>query len=408
MVQRLIVPVDGSPTSWTAFDVAASLARRRNLPVDVVQVEFDPDDRDATLRRLNDELARHDVTGVEVTAGVELADLTVADELAIVMLRHPGATIVMSSQGRGRSAAIVGSVAEEVLSTTFGPIMLIGPHTRASDFTGPVVVSVDGSDESEAAVGVAVRWAIELDVRPWIVHTAGPNPPTVDDVPGSAYLSRLAQDHRELSGYPVEFDQLHDGDPVVAVPDFARRLGASLIVASSHGRSGWSRLTMGSVTSGFVRHSTCPVLVVRLPDPTVATVATAGAGRPAGMGLLTRPAAAMDAAIPAGFEHTRTTATFDNDSAPAGLLKAHRVADGVWGRLVVHTGEVVFVFEDAPAAPVVVAAGGHVDIPPTRPHHVELGAPATFAVEFYRTPSSSGSADGRTGLESTGLAPEHD
>ena len=56
-------------------------------------------------------------------------------------------------------------------------------------------------------------------------------------------------------------------------------------------------------------------------------------------------------AIPAGFEHTRTTATFDNDSAPAGLLKAHRVADGVWGRLVVHTGEVVFVFEDAPAAP---------------------------------------------------------
>jgi hypothetical protein len=25
---------------------------------------------------------------------------------------------------------------------------------------------------------------------------------------------------------------------------------------------------MGSVTSGFVRHATCPVMVVRLPHPT--------------------------------------------------------------------------------------------------------------------------------------------
>jgi nucleotide-binding universal stress UspA family protein len=45
-------------------------------------------------------------------------------------------------------------------------------------------------------------------------------------------------------------------------------MGASLIVASSHGRSGLSRLAVGSVTSGFVRHATCPVMIVRLPHPT--------------------------------------------------------------------------------------------------------------------------------------------
>jgi nucleotide-binding universal stress UspA family protein len=66
----------------------------------------------------------------------------------------------------------------------------------------------------------------------------------------------------------VEFEELHDGHPAVSVPEFAERMDASLIVASSHGRSGLSRLTVGSVTSGFVRHATCPVMIVRLPHPT--------------------------------------------------------------------------------------------------------------------------------------------
>ena len=108
----------------------------------------------------------------------------------------------------------------------------------------------------------------------------------------------------------------------------------------------------------------------------------------------------MTAQIPTGYERTRTTPIFDYLTVPAGLLSAHRVADGVWGRLVVHTGEVVFIFEDQPDAPIFVRGGGHVDIPPARPHHIELDEPATFAVEFYRALS----ANDETGLESTGLA----
>lgn len=87
---------------------------------------------------------------------------------------------------------------------------------------------------------------------------------------------------------------------------------------------------------------------------------------------------------PEGFEHVRTTDVFDNDSVPAGLLRAHRVADGVWGRLIVHTGRLRFVFEDQPDAPIPVAAGGGVLIPPARPHHLELDHSVTFSVEFHR------------------------
>ena len=103
--------------------------------------------------------------------------------------------------------------------------------------------------------------------------------------------------------------------------------------------------------------------------------------------------------LPGGSELVRTTDLFDNDTVPAGLLRAHRVADGIWGRLVVHAGIVGFVFEHEPHQRHVIAAGESIVIPPARPHHVELDGPATFAVEFYRTAI----APPAPGTESSGL-----
>ena len=104
--------------------------------------------------------------------------------------------------------------------------------------------------------------------------------------------------------------------------------------------------------------------------------------------------------MPNGFELVRTTDVFDNTTVPAGLLRAHRVADGVWARLIVHTGSVTFVFEDQPDQQIIVNAGEHVAIPPARLHHLELEQPSTFAVAFYRPPSATTDLQGQ---ESTGL-----
>jgi tellurite resistance-related uncharacterized protein len=104
--------------------------------------------------------------------------------------------------------------------------------------------------------------------------------------------------------------------------------------------------------------------------------------------------------LPDGLEHVRTTDVFDEHHHPAGLLRAHRVADGVWARLVVHTGSLTFVFEDRADEPLTIAAGDSVVIPPARLHHVELGAPVTFALEFHRRPDTDTAVRGH---ESTGL-----
>ena len=107
--------------------------------------------------------------------------------------------------------------------------------------------------------------------------------------------------------------------------------------------------------------------------------------------------------MPDGLVLVRTTDVFDQDSVPAGLLRAHRVADGVWARLVVHTGAVTFVFDDEADHPIAVSSGESVVIPPARQHHVELDGPATFAVEFHRLPDAP---TPQAGTESTALTPD--
>jgi tellurite resistance-related uncharacterized protein len=93
-----------------------------------------------------------------------------------------------------------------------------------------------------------------------------------------------------------------------------------------------------------------------------------------------------DGGLPEGLEHVRTSPTFDETTVPPALLAAHRVASGVWGRLVVDRGIVGFVFEDEPGRRHAVGAGESMVIPPDRPHHLIIDEPVTFAVEFHRRP----------------------
>lgn len=101
----------------------------------------------------------------------------------------------------------------------------------------------------------------------------------------------------------------------------------------------------------------------------------------------------------------RTTDVFDNHTVPAGLLRAHRVADGVWGRLVVQTGRITFVFDDEPDQPIAVTAGETVAIAPARQHHLVLDGPTTFVVEFHGVATATPAPE--PGTESTGLDSDH-
>ncbi len=88
--------------------------------------------------------------------------------------------------------------------------------------------------------------------------------------------------------------------------------------------------------------------------------------------------------MPTGLTLQRTTPMFDEHSTPAGLLRAHQVAEGVWGRVVVEEGSIGFVFEGKHDSERTLQAGEHQVIPPATPHHVVLDGPVRFCVEFHR------------------------
>jgi nucleotide-binding universal stress UspA family protein len=52
------------------------------------------------------------------------------------------------------------------------------------------------------------------------------------------------------------------GQPYSTIVHWAENEGIDLIVMSSHGRRGLSRMVMGSVTAEILKRSPCPVLVV--------------------------------------------------------------------------------------------------------------------------------------------------
>jgi nucleotide-binding universal stress UspA family protein len=265
MFDRILVPLDGSPRSWAAADIADRVAAWCDADLELVHV-VDPYDEDMDELQIRRQFDAHPLH----TPGASITFLPFRDSVAATITDHfvalGSAGMVMSSAGRGRSEAVLGSVAEEVLARTFGPIMFVGPEcadTRPAD-GAPLVIPVDGSETSEAALGLGSAWGIAFHLTPWVVWVAEPGAAPAGVIE-SSYPASLARRTSRLTHRDVEFEVLHDRSPAKAIVDFARVTSAGLIVASTHGRTGLDRLVLGSVAAGIVKHAPCPVVLSRPP-----------------------------------------------------------------------------------------------------------------------------------------------
>ncbi len=57
-----------------------------------------------------------------------------------------------------------------------------------------------------------------------------------------------------------------EGPANTAIVERASALGASLILMTTHGRSGIGRMVFGSTADSVLRHASCPVLMVRVTE----------------------------------------------------------------------------------------------------------------------------------------------
>lgn len=134
-----------------------------------------------------------------------------------------------------------------------------------------VVVPWDFSEMSLQAL----RQAVELVSDPKLIHCVhvAQLPMTTDPVFVWGAITEQSMQQQALQGFQkqvagdarlqsVYFTTVF-GDPGMMVADYARDNGAELVVISSHGRTGVSRLLLGSVAERVVRLAPCPVLVLR-------------------------------------------------------------------------------------------------------------------------------------------------
>lgn len=216
------------------------------------------------------------------------------DVEAEVMRGRPAATIadaassmradviVVGSRGHGTiESMVLGSVSAEVVDRAQVPVLVA--RGRAS---GPVVMAWDGSICSQAAADLLRRWPI---FQAWPVHvvsvvdtripwwTGFPEPGAPNAVP--LYHEAAEEARRALDRSAGELvaalrtqartavAELRSGDAATEIINAARAAAAGLIVIGTHGRTGLSRLVLGSVARNVLHHAPCSVLIVREPMP---------------------------------------------------------------------------------------------------------------------------------------------
>jgi tellurite resistance-related uncharacterized protein len=85
----------------------------------------------------------------------------------------------------------------------------------------------------------------------------------------------------------------------------------------------------------------------------------------------------------------RKTAVFTQDTVPAGLLRAHRTAAGVWALIHVLDGRLLYRINEPTTSELVIEPGVPGVIEPAVSHEIAPLGMSRFYVEFHRRPPPS-------------------
>ncbi len=208
---------------------------------------------------------------------------------AIVTLAHeirPRLLVVGASRKNAVERALLGSTAEQIVRHAPCEVLVArpgfsgraGPQPHPGGGGGPIVVATDFSDSALPAERAAAEQARLWDKEIVVVHALDVfQPITTTFEPAAiiddATLASLKSAAAKLAAASLErvgargrtFIEI--GEPGRVVQDRAEKLGAWLVVVATHGRTGLSRIALGSVAERIIRGATTPVLVARTHAP---------------------------------------------------------------------------------------------------------------------------------------------
>jgi len=202
------------------------------------------------------ERARTQLSGRGLSLAVDIAQGPVADAVEAATLRHAAELVVLGSRGLGAFAGtILGSVARALARHASLPILVIRERREAPS---RIILAVDGSDESGAAVALLARLPLPTAARITLMRVIG----TAADADAVTRVIDRAQ--RALDALSVDREITTRGHAAEEILARAREGGADLIVLGSHGQAAGG-LLRGSLADQVLSQAHCAVLVAKAP-----------------------------------------------------------------------------------------------------------------------------------------------
>lgn len=274
----IVVGTDLSSGAAEALQQAGAWARRRGSKLLVVHVAPDEIFKALETPKITDALTERVASLLApsgVTAEVVLGAGSPHAELVRIAREHDATMVVVGASGTsGLNRVIFGSTAGQVVRYAHCPVLV----ARPSPEKGLVMAATDFSEAAATAVEAAVKEAALAQLPLRLVHSyyepvssltlLGPVVMGVPAIPDAerAELQRAAQETLKTllqSTHTSGTTEVVTGPPAAAIVDAARASGASLVVIATHGRSGLSRIALGSVAESVARDAPCSVLAVR-------------------------------------------------------------------------------------------------------------------------------------------------
>jgi nucleotide-binding universal stress UspA family protein len=288
-MKGIVVGVDRSAASTAALGWALAEGVRENLPVTAVQAWIDPITAgypiSVVLQGGADKVAAAALASAEEALKEAVSDVPGADGLetkAVALRGTPSAVLQEASRDadlavvgtrshNALSRAVLGSVSASLLNHATCPVVVVPEPVEAGSRPPRVVVGVDHSPASKAALAWGARHAARLGVP--LVPVLVREPGWSSDMPGvmSASLAQLEENERGSlrASVPEGLDVVVEPDVVVGHAA-ASLIGLvepqDLLVVGSRGRGGFVGLLLGSTSASVAQHASSPVAVIRAPS----------------------------------------------------------------------------------------------------------------------------------------------
>ncbi|MGW3470810.1 universal stress protein [Saccharopolyspora sp. NPDC000995] len=266
--QSVVVGVDGSEPSARAALWATAEAGRLGIPLHLLLVSDDPAREPQAEETMQEIADRCRLTMPTLELVTEVGFGHPAEEL--VHRSDAARLIVVGSHGHGAfHDALLGSISAAVATHAKCPVVLM--RGAGTVTTGPVIVGVDDSPGSKAALHYAFDAAnrrrcdlVAVQALPDAHFIPGPSAHPDRDEPQGQAEAHLAE---QLAGWAADYPDvavhqaITNEHPVQALCEAAQH--AQLLVVGHRGHGGFAGLLLGSVARGVLHHAPCPVAVIR-------------------------------------------------------------------------------------------------------------------------------------------------